>query len=88
MIRANRNRKPALISGPLSSLKVAPVDAGTESISSVLTADDAQIGDEYISLTFNESESSEEENDDEQDDDDDAEGEEEDDHEQSISMYS
>ena len=40
------------------------------------TAEDAQLGDEYISLTFNESESSEEDSEDEEDDDDDEENEE------------
>lgn len=39
-----------------------------------VTADQAQLGDEYISLTFNESESSEEDSDEEEDDD--SEGEE------------
>ena len=37
-----------------------------------LTAEDAQLGDEYISLTFNESESSDEDSDEEDDDDDES----------------
>lgn len=72
------------MSGPVSSSKVAFVDTGTEDISGVLTADDAQIGDEYISLTFNESESSEGEH----SDDDEVDDNDEDDQEQSVSVYS
>jgi hypothetical protein len=36
-----------------------------------VTAEDAQLGDEYISLTFHESESSEDDSDSEEEDDDD-----------------
>lgn len=70
VIRANRNRKPAAISGPAPSPKVETVFTGPDQDFSALTADNAQIGDEYISLTFNESESSEEESDDEEDEED------------------
>jgi hypothetical protein len=60
-----------------------------------LTAEDAQLGDEYISLTFNESESSDEvsEEDDNDDDDDSASEEgsdpsEESEHKQDAHLYS
>ncbi|KAJ7583208.1 hypothetical protein C8J56DRAFT_953365 [Mycena floridula] len=74
VIRANRNRKPA--PGP----KPAPIRYSDPVVStgpshhdsSVLTNENAQIGDEYISLTFNESESSEDDDDDGDDDDDEA----------------
>lgn len=68
VIRANRNRKAV---SKITVLKTQPpnppssvadpifVDSGP-----YLPAEDAQIGDEYISLTFNESESSEDESDD------------------------
>ncbi|KAL0577294.1 hypothetical protein V5O48_004687 [Marasmius crinis-equi] len=69
VIRANRNRKPlsatatstptAVPSGPL------PETEGEPSIPP-LTANDAQMGDEYISLTFNESESEDDEEDEEE----------------------
>ncbi|KAJ3721330.1 hypothetical protein DFJ43DRAFT_1042359 [Lentinula guzmanii] len=73
VIRANRNRKPAQISVLPSGLSSSIVEAGSvdaqgESRMQHVSADDAQLGDEYISLTFNESES--EESDDEEDEED------------------
>lgn len=96
VIRANRNRKPAPIAlttaptdSPPSQLTVGSVSLGTNNDSSLeqqppqslVTVDQAQLGDEYISLTFNESESSEEgtedeDEEDEDEDEDDSEGEE------------
>jgi hypothetical protein len=52
---------------------VADVSTFEEQLQQPLTADDAQLGDEYISLTFNESESSEEDSEEEEDDDNDEE---------------
>uniref|UniRef100_A0A0W0G8J7 C3H1-type domain-containing protein n=1 Tax=Moniliophthora roreri TaxID=221103 RepID=A0A0W0G8J7_MONRR len=82
VIRANRNRKPAdsaANSTSSSALSASSSSAGTEGESSIhhLTADDAQLGDEYISLTFNESESSEEEEGENEDEDEEEEVEEE-----------
>ncbi|KAK7056394.1 hypothetical protein VNI00_002948 [Paramarasmius palmivorus] len=86
VIRANRNRKPvdpAASSTTSSALPASSPSAGTEGEASIphLTADDAQMGDEYISLTFNESSEDEdeegdedEEDDDEDEDEDDEEG--------------
>lgn len=72
VIRANRNRKIAAIPTDststagsatiLSSIVTSDASAGTDNEFSEQTAD-AQLGDEYISLTFNESESSDEESD-------------------------
>ncbi|KIK61732.1 hypothetical protein GYMLUDRAFT_42765 [Collybiopsis luxurians FD-317 M1] len=62
VIRANRNRKPVSpgnVSGTSSSTPSA-ADPEDESRMQRFTADDAQLGDEYISLTFNESESEDE----------------------------
>jgi hypothetical protein len=59
-----------------------------------LTAEDAQLGDEYISLTFNESESSDEVSEEEDDNDDDSDSEEgsdpseESEHQQDAHLYS
>ncbi|EEB89774.1 hypothetical protein MPER_12097 [Moniliophthora perniciosa FA553] len=73
VIRANRNRKPADTAANSTSMTssappASSFPAGTEGEPSIhhLTADDAQLGDEYISLTFNESESSEEDDEDEE----------------------
>ncbi|KAI0246711.1 hypothetical protein BJV78DRAFT_1364670 [Lactifluus subvellereus] len=72
VIRANRARKPtstpvpvtvAVTSAPVANDLVSAVPAPT------LTAEDGQLGDEYISLTFNESEEDQESSDDEDDDD-------------------
>ncbi|KAG5654192.1 hypothetical protein H0H81_006225 [Sphagnurus paluster] len=67
VIRANRTRKPAakLVDTPDSTASVlsaaAGVSAGTDPLEQQqvvhVTANDAQLGDEYISLTFKESES-------------------------------
>ncbi|KII87456.1 hypothetical protein PLICRDRAFT_43093 [Plicaturopsis crispa FD-325 SS-3] len=98
VIRANRNRKPAIsatastppaTSGG-STADVAASDAasadsanaGTDNVSALqhASAEDAKLGDEYISLTFHESEDSdddEEEEDEDEDEDDDENAEEE-----------
>ncbi|KAJ4474668.1 hypothetical protein C8J55DRAFT_432882 [Lentinula edodes] len=81
VIRANRNRKPpsSLVSsdGSSSSTVVSGLvdlaDSQGESRMQHVAANDAQLGDEYISLTFNESES-EEESDSEEEENDDEEG--------------
>jgi hypothetical protein len=62
-----------------SSAVISGASAGTDTDLSLqhASAEDAQLGDEYISLTFNESESSgddEEDDEDEDDDDDEEEG--------------
>lgn len=80
VIRANRNRqvangkKPATDSAatPTLSESATPLASSRSSAS----AEDAKIGDEYISLTFNESES-DEESDEEEDEEEDDDGEEE-----------
>jgi len=72
VIRANRNRKPTSTANPASTSPGTTESEG-DSREQRLTANDAQLGDEYISLTFNESESEEES---EEEDDDDDEGEE------------
>jgi hypothetical protein len=76
VIRANRNRKPTATTTRMTtahgSVVIAPSNAnsgistGTDDSSlQQVTAENAQLGDEYISLTFNESESSEDESGDE-----------------------
>ena len=55
VIRANRNRKVAA-PGPASG-----EDKMVDDSDAAVTAEDAQLGDEYISLTFKESDSSESE---------------------------
>ncbi|KAJ7210543.1 hypothetical protein GGX14DRAFT_451074 [Mycena pura] len=85
VIRANRNRKapaPAAQKSTSTSTSALTADLPTapslhgvaDSSALTVTAEDAQLGDEYISLTFNESESSEEddESDEEETDDDEA----------------
>lgn len=82
VIRANRNRKAPVLAAPSSASTSTSTSAAADlslqgvadSSALTVTAEDAQLGDEYISLTFNESESSEEEDDesDEEMDDDDA----------------
>ncbi|TFK39856.1 hypothetical protein BDQ12DRAFT_734584 [Crucibulum laeve] len=82
VIRANRNRKPPAASSSVttvsSGLSVPPshdaaVGASTadadidSSVPPHVSAENAKLGDEYISLTFNESESSEDESEDEDD---------------------
>ena len=77
VIRANRNRKVADVAAGKEAVSVA------ESVNSaaVLTAEDGQLGDEYISLTFQESDSEDEESESgtesDMDEEEDAEGEDE-----------
>ncbi|KAJ7117613.1 hypothetical protein C8R44DRAFT_791126 [Mycena epipterygia] len=70
VIRANRNRKPATVAASSTVAPTATEAATAPSLSGVadssVTAEDAQLGDEFISLTFNESESSEDEDDDDE----------------------
>jgi hypothetical protein len=72
VIRANRARKPASTPVPVA-VPSAPVagDLVSAAAAPTLTAKDGQLGDEYISLIFNESEEDEESSDDEDKDDDD-----------------
>ena len=90
VIRANRNRKPPVPTGSLapdiaaaSSSTVTPgSDTSSDNVSSsqYVPLKDARLGDEYISLMFNESEEESEDDDDDDVDDDeeeDASGEEE-----------
>ncbi|KAJ6620617.1 hypothetical protein B0H10DRAFT_1911825 [Mycena sp. CBHHK59/15] len=83
VIRANRNRKPpattttttttAPATGSSTTASSGPAADSGAPTPAPLTANDAQLGDEFISLTFNESESSDddEEDDSEEEDDDD-----------------
>ena len=75
VIRANRTRKPTSASAP-AVVPAATVPTADDVVPDVappvLTVKDSQLGDEYISLTFNESEEDEESSDD--DDDDEEEG--------------
>ncbi|KAJ7763527.1 hypothetical protein DFH07DRAFT_812369 [Mycena maculata] len=79
VIRANRNRKlpvvPEVPTAPATSTATATATTASLADSSAppVKAEDAQLGDEFISLTFNESESSddEEEDSEEEDEDDD-----------------
>ena len=62
VIRANRNRKVASVDATPSAEKITAetaIVAGSDSV--MLTAEDGQLGDEYISLTFKESDSEDEE---------------------------
>jgi len=84
VIRANRNRKPATststdTTGSSSSAKdgvadnsavTSGISAGTDTDSSLqhVSAEDGQLGDEYISLMFHESESSEDDEEEEEED--------------------
>ncbi|KAH8832712.1 hypothetical protein DL96DRAFT_1583103 [Flagelloscypha sp. PMI_526] len=61
VIRANRNRKPVTATG-----EPTPALEPEDPMINGLTANDGQLGDEFISLTFNESESSEDESDEEE----------------------
>jgi hypothetical protein len=80
VIRANRTRKPASASVPAADItaSVLPVDDKLMSdvVVPALTVQDSQLGDEYISLTFNESEEDEDSDDDDEDEDDEEEEEE------------
>ena len=82
VIRANRTRKPTSAPVPavvvVTDVSVPTADKPVSDIAPpTLTAEDGQLGDEYISLTFNESEEDEESGDDDDDDEDDDEEEEE-----------
>ncbi|KAG0705556.1 hypothetical protein DFH29DRAFT_1030366 [Suillus ampliporus] len=78
VIRANRNRKPPAPTGPLApdiaaatSLTVTPgSDTSSDNVlgSQYVPVKDAQLGDEYISLMFNESEEESDGDDDEEED--------------------
>ncbi|KAG6873500.1 hypothetical protein C0995_014768 [Termitomyces sp. Mi166 len=75
VIRANRARKPTTKPTDTSAAPTAGnVATGTDSFEEQQavypTADNAQLGDEYISLTFKESESEEEDSDEEENDED------------------
>ena len=75
VIRANRNRKvPAPAPSSTESTTDHPTEPGGGD-EAMVTAEDAQIGDEYISLTFKESDSEEEEEEEEEEgEDEDEEG--------------
>jgi len=82
VIRANRARKPASATGPVPAATTAAsaptaADLVSDVTKPVLTVEDSQLGDEYISLTFNESEDDEESSDDEEDEEKDEDEEEE-----------
>ena len=68
VIRANRARKPtsAPVTAAVTASSVLPVDDNLMSDVAVpaLTVQDGQLGDEYISLTFNESEEDDDSSDD------------------------
>lgn len=72
VIRANRNRKPAVAAAstaaPSGSSSAGNVEVSTEPAIEQVSAADAQLGDEYISLTFNESDSSDGESGEDDDD--------------------
>ncbi|KAL0955846.1 hypothetical protein HGRIS_002048 [Hohenbuehelia grisea] len=75
VIRANRHRKapatattPAAATSGVSSSSPSSGAANSDSSMPVITAEDAQLGDEYISLTFKESDSEDESEDDDDDD--------------------
>ena len=81
VIRANRARKPASTSVPTADItaSVLPVDDDklmSDVVVPTLTVQDSQLGDEYISLTFNESEEDEDSDDDDEDEDEEEEEEE------------
>ena len=77
VIRANRTRKPASAPVP-AAVTDASVPTADKLVSDIapptLTAENGQLGDEYISLTFNESEEDDESGDDDDDDEDEEEG--------------
>ncbi|KAI0272600.1 hypothetical protein BC834DRAFT_857499 [Gloeopeniophorella convolvens] len=77
VIRANRARKPASTPAPTVATAAVPAAATDDPAPAVtappVKAEDAQMGDEYISLTFNESEDDEESGDEESEGDDDNE---------------
>jgi hypothetical protein len=70
VIRANRARRPTSTSAPavVPDISVPTVDDLVSDVAQpALTVEDSQLGDEYISLTFNESEEDESSDDDEDD---------------------
>ena len=75
VIRANRARKHASAPVPAAATPASSVPTADDPVSDVaapaLTVEDGQLGDEYISLTFNESEEDEDSGDEDEDDDDD-----------------
>lgn len=79
VIRANRNRKVAL--PVVSTTESDAMDDGRK-----VTAEEGKLGDEYISLTFMESESEDESGEEEEDDDNEEEGEDEDEEESDSEM--
>lgn len=66
MIRANRNRKAAAPSIVVANI-ASSTETDTSSVQPMISAEDGQLGDEYISLTFNESSDEESDEDDEDD---------------------
>ncbi|OAX43221.1 hypothetical protein K503DRAFT_766096 [Rhizopogon vinicolor AM-OR11-026] len=87
VIRANRNRKPPVptsslapdITADTSSTVIPGSDASSDNVSSsqYVPVKDARLGDEYISLMFNESEEESDDDDNEDDDEEEDSGEEE-----------
>ncbi|KAG1797559.1 hypothetical protein EV424DRAFT_1441957 [Suillus variegatus] len=79
VIRANRNRKPPVptasltsdIAAATSSTVIPGSDTSSDDVlsSQHVAVEDARLGDEYISLMFNESEEESDDDDDEEDDD-------------------
>jgi hypothetical protein len=78
VIRANRTRKPTTSAPAPAVVPAASVPTADNLDSDVarpaLTVEDSQLGDEYISLTFNESEEDEDSSDDDDDDEEEEEG--------------
>ncbi|KAH7914596.1 hypothetical protein BJ138DRAFT_346700 [Hygrophoropsis aurantiaca] len=71
VIRANRNRKPAVQDTPSAPTAVASAaSTDNELTSGSAPVKDGQLGDEYISLMFNESEESEDDDEEEEENDD------------------
>lgn len=66
VIRANRNRKAAAPSIVVANI-ASSTETDTSSVQPMISAEDGQLGDEYISLTFNESSDEESDEDDEDD---------------------
>ncbi|KDR80670.1 hypothetical protein GALMADRAFT_222266 [Galerina marginata CBS 339.88] len=78
VIRANRNRKvaapnvTAMESIPVAGDKVGSVVAPAGGDQAMVTAEDGQLGDEFISLTFKESDSEDDEEEEEEEEDDES----------------
>jgi len=66
VIRANRNRK-AVAPSTAAGNAASSTETDTSSVQTMISAENAQLGDEYISLTFNESSDEESDEDDEDD---------------------